>query len=140
LHDLDGRVERERERASGCRRRRSREKETERHQWEATSEAHSRPPGAGRCDEGLGMASGAQGYVAAAVRSIYSRATPRPRRPRSQEPAMKHFGSEALAFFRGLSRHNAKPWFESHRGDYEQYVKQPLADLVHEMDHRFASF
>ena len=51
---------------------------------------------------------------------------------------MKHFGTEALAFFRGLARHNAKPWFESHRGDYEQHVKQPMADLVEEMDLRFA--
>jgi len=33
---------------------------------------------------------------------------------------MKYFGSESLTFFRGLARHNAKPWFEAHREDYEQ--------------------
>jgi uncharacterized protein (TIGR02453 family) len=51
---------------------------------------------------------------------------------------MKYFGTESLAFFRGLSRNNRKPWFESHRDDYERNVKQPLADLVQEMDLRFA--
>ena len=53
---------------------------------------------------------------------------------------MKHFNSEALAFFRGLAKHNAKPWFEAHREDYERDIKQPMADLVQEMDVRFASF
>jgi len=53
---------------------------------------------------------------------------------------MKYFGVQALAFLRGLKRHNAKPWFEAHRGDYEQHVKQPMADLVEEMDLRMARF
>jgi len=53
---------------------------------------------------------------------------------------MKHFGTEALAFLRGLTRHNTRPWFEAHRGDYEQHVKQPMADLVEEMDLRMARF
>jgi len=53
---------------------------------------------------------------------------------------MKHFGAEALGFFRGLAKHNAKPWFEAHREDYEREVKQPMADLIEEMDLRFARF
>ena len=53
---------------------------------------------------------------------------------------MKHFGTDALEFLRGLARHNARPWFELHRGDYEQRVKQPMADLVEEMDLRMARF
>ena len=53
---------------------------------------------------------------------------------------MRHFNSEALSFVRGLARHNAKPWFESHREQYEQQVKEPMADLVREMDMRFAEF
>jgi uncharacterized protein (TIGR02453 family) len=51
---------------------------------------------------------------------------------------MKYFGTETLAFLRGLARNNRKPWFESHREDYERHVKQPLTDLVQEMDLRFA--
>ena len=47
---------------------------------------------------------------------------------------MKHFGTESLDFLRRLARNNAKTWFEDHRGDYEQYVKQPMSDLVEEMD------
>jgi uncharacterized protein (TIGR02453 family) len=53
---------------------------------------------------------------------------------------MNHFDAEALAFLRGLAKHNAKPWFEAHREDYERHVKQPMADLVQEMDLRFARF
>jgi len=53
---------------------------------------------------------------------------------------MKHFGSEALEFLRGLARHNTKPWFEAHRDAYEEHVKQPMADLVQEMDLRLARF
>ena len=53
---------------------------------------------------------------------------------------MKHFGSGALTFLRGLARNNAKPWFEAHRDDYEQSLKQPMVELVEEMDVRFAGF
>ena len=53
---------------------------------------------------------------------------------------MRHFGSESLAFFRGLARNNRKPWFEARRGEYEEHVKTPMADLVLEMDRRMSSF
>jgi len=53
---------------------------------------------------------------------------------------VKYFESHALAFFRGLKKHNAKPWFEAHREDYEQHVRGPLTGLVREMDSRFADF
>lgn len=53
---------------------------------------------------------------------------------------MKYFGSEALAFFRGLKRNNAKTWFEAQRDDYERHVKEPMAVLVREMDARFGEF
>jgi uncharacterized protein (TIGR02453 family) len=53
---------------------------------------------------------------------------------------VRHFNADALAFLRGLARHNAKPWFEAHREDYEAHVKQPMAQLVEVMDMRFAEF
>jgi uncharacterized protein (TIGR02453 family) len=53
---------------------------------------------------------------------------------------VKYFGSESLAFFRGLSRHNAKPWFEAHREDYDGHVRAPMTALVREMDTRFSEF
>ena len=53
---------------------------------------------------------------------------------------MKYFDTESLTFFRGLSRHNAKPWFEAHRDDYEGHVRAPLTALAREMDSRFSEF
>lgn len=53
---------------------------------------------------------------------------------------MRHFDPKALAFFRGLARHNNKPWFEAHRDEYEQHVKSAMSDLVEEMGVRLADF
>jgi uncharacterized protein (TIGR02453 family) len=53
---------------------------------------------------------------------------------------VKHFGPDALAFLRGLARHNTKPWFEAHRDDYLRHVKQPMADLIEEMNLRMQRF
>ena len=50
------------------------------------------------------------------------------------------FTSATLTFFRGLARHNAKPWFETHRADYEQEVVVPMRALIEEMDVRLARF
>jgi len=50
------------------------------------------------------------------------------------------FTSATLTFFRGLARHNAKPWFEAHRADYEQEVVVPMRALIEEMDVRLARF
>ena len=55
-------------------------------------------------------------------------------------PHVRIFSSDSLAFFRGLARNNKKPWFEAHRADYERHVKEPMADLVEEMDLRLAGF
>lgn len=50
------------------------------------------------------------------------------------------FTTATLTFFRGLARHNAKPWFEAHRTDYEQSVVTPMRALIEEMDVRLAGF
>lgn len=50
------------------------------------------------------------------------------------------FTSDALRFLRGLKRNNTKPWFERHRAEYEQVVRDPLRALIEEMDLRFAGF
>ena len=47
-------------------------------------------------------------------------------------------GPEALAFLRGLERHNEKAWFEAHRAEYERDLLEPLRELVDEMDARLA--
>jgi uncharacterized protein (TIGR02453 family) len=50
------------------------------------------------------------------------------------------FTPSALRFLRGLARHNAKPWFESHKLEYEEHVRGPMHELIEEMDARFAGF
>jgi uncharacterized protein (TIGR02453 family) len=50
------------------------------------------------------------------------------------------FTAATLRFFRGLKRHNTKPWFESHRAEYEQEVRAPMRALIEEMDVRLARF
>jgi len=48
------------------------------------------------------------------------------------------FSRRTLTFFRELKRHNAKPWFEAHRQDYEQDVVAPMRELIDELDVRLA--
>jgi uncharacterized protein (TIGR02453 family) len=50
------------------------------------------------------------------------------------------FTSSTLQFFRGLARHNTKPWFEAHRQEYERDVRLPTRELIEELDVRFARF
>ena len=50
------------------------------------------------------------------------------------------FTKRALTFFRGLARHNEKPWFEAHRDEYESEVRQPMRELIEDLDARFAEF
>ncbi len=49
---------------------------------------------------------------------------------------MSYFTPASLTFLRGLARNNRRDWFEAHREDYEQHLKQPMAELVEEMDVR----
>ncbi|MBA3521365.1 MAG: TIGR02453 family protein, partial [Gemmatimonadales bacterium] len=48
------------------------------------------------------------------------------------------FRPEALRFFRRLTRHNDREWFERHRAVYEMEVRDPMRALVEEMDVRLA--
>ena len=48
------------------------------------------------------------------------------------------FSTATLTFLRGLKRHNERAWFEAHRADYEAVVKQPMHQLIEEMDVRLA--
>ena len=50
------------------------------------------------------------------------------------------FTKRAFQFFRGLARNNNKPWFEAHREEYEGDVRQPMRDLIEDLDTRFAQF
>jgi uncharacterized protein (TIGR02453 family) len=47
------------------------------------------------------------------------------------------FTRASLSFFKGLARNNDKQWFEAHRDEYENEVREPMRDLIEEMDARF---
>jgi uncharacterized protein (TIGR02453 family) len=50
------------------------------------------------------------------------------------------FTKRALGFLRGLARHNEKSWFEAHRDEYETEVRDPMRELIEDLDSRFARF
>jgi uncharacterized protein (TIGR02453 family) len=50
------------------------------------------------------------------------------------------FTPAALRFFRALAKNNNKEWFEAHRAEYEREVREPMRDLIGEMDARFLKF
>ena len=46
------------------------------------------------------------------------------------------FARELLTFFNQLKKNNTREWFDSHREDYETFVKQPAAEFVLSMGER----
>ena len=50
------------------------------------------------------------------------------------------FSPRAFTFLRGIAKNNRKEWFEAHRTDFEREIKQPLAQLVEEVDVHLATF
>ncbi len=50
------------------------------------------------------------------------------------------FTQRVLRFFRELARYNEKTWFEAHRDEYEAEVRQPMRELIEDLDTRFAQF
>lgn len=48
------------------------------------------------------------------------------------------FTPATFRFLRGLRRHNAKPWFEAHRAEYQAQVRAPMYALIEAMDVRLA--
>ena len=50
------------------------------------------------------------------------------------------FPKEMTAFFRSLKRNNRREWFQPRKHVYEQYVKEPMIELVTALNHDFAKF
>lgn len=48
------------------------------------------------------------------------------------------FSPATFRFLRGLKRHNARPWFEARRAEYETQVRAPMHALIEDMDVRLA--
>jgi uncharacterized protein (TIGR02453 family) len=49
------------------------------------------------------------------------------------------FTPAALRFLRGLAKNNNKEWFEAHRAEYETEVREPMRDLIGEMNAKLAT-
>ena len=45
-----------------------------------------------------------------------------------------------MQFLRSLAKNNNKPWFEAHREEYERELREPMRDLIADMDMRMRSF
>lgn len=43
------------------------------------------------------------------------------------------FSPESLGYFESLAANNNKVWFEGHRGDFDQYLMEPLKNLVSDL-------
>jgi len=50
------------------------------------------------------------------------------------------FPPEAMAFFRGLARHNTREWFQPRKHIYDGQVKAPMVELVTELDRAMQDF
>jgi uncharacterized protein (TIGR02453 family) len=48
----------------------------------------------------------------------------------TENKRFRGFSPKTLKFLRGLKANNNKTWFQAHGADYEEYVLQPLRDLV----------
>jgi uncharacterized protein (TIGR02453 family) len=54
--------------------------------------------------------------------------------------AFSAFPKEGLQFLRNLQRNNNREWFLDHKTIYEQYVKQPISDLIEALGSEFQRF
>ena len=50
------------------------------------------------------------------------------------------FSPEAMAFLRGLARHNKREWFQPRKAVYEEQVKLPMRELVEALNGAMTSF
>lgn len=52
-------------------------------------------------------------------------------------PPFGGFGTEAIAWFEGLEQDNSKAYFEAHRHQWEQHVRQPLQAMLHDLAQQY---
>ena len=50
------------------------------------------------------------------------------------------FTPATLRFFRELAKNNRKDWFEAHRAEYEGEVRDPMRELIEDLNARLARF
>ena len=55
------------------------------------------------------------------------------------QPAPR-FSVETLKFLRALKRNNRRDWFNTHRDEYEQYIREPMTAVVDRLADDFRAF
>ena len=55
-------------------------------------------------------------------------------------PPFEGFPKEGIRFLKHLKRNNNRPWFESHKDEYEQNVKMPMQSFIAALQPHFARF
>jgi uncharacterized protein (TIGR02453 family) len=46
---------------------------------------------------------------------------------------MSYFSNKTLTFLRGLNRNNSKAWFDEHRAEYQQHLREPYLALAEDL-------
>lgn len=46
---------------------------------------------------------------------------------------MSYFSKDTLKFWRGLAKNNSKAWFDEHRKEYEQHLREPYKALAEDL-------
>ena len=54
--------------------------------------------------------------------------------------AAPRFSDKTIKFLRSLKRNNRREWFNAHKDDYEQHVRQPMAAMVERLAEDFREF
>jgi uncharacterized protein (TIGR02453 family) len=54
--------------------------------------------------------------------------------------AAPRFSDKTIKFLRALKRNNRREWFNAHKDDYEQHVRQPMAAMVERLAEDFRDF
>src|SRR5437879_7859954 len=57
-----------------------------------------------------------------------------------KQKAFSAFPDQGLQFLHSLKRNNNRDWFHSHKSIYEQYVKQPMTELIAALAQEFQKF
>src|SRR5262249_5377 len=57
-----------------------------------------------------------------------------------KQKAFSAFPDQGLQFLHSLKRNNNREWFQSHKSIYEQYVKQPMTELIAALAQEFQKF
>jgi uncharacterized protein (TIGR02453 family) len=66
--------------------------------------------------------------------------TPKPNLDLEMYPPFEGFPKQGLQFLKKLKRNNNRVWFESHKHEYEEYLRLPMQSFIFSLQPHFQSF